>query len=122
MRETMYPIQRGLTSPCRTIENVDVQKLETDAVNLGPEQHFHKMKIHGKYWKQWFGVTYSFFSDKFTMKINKKEMDFESLVGYIGGYVGLFAGFAVIQVPGVLSNWAIITKRLYITLVYGREI
>ena len=116
MRETMYPIQRGLTSPCRTVENIDVQKIETDAVNLGPEQQFHKMEIHGKYWKQWFGVTYSFFSDKFTMKINKKEMDFESLVGYIGGYVGLFAGFAVAELPGMLSNGVVSLQQLYMLM------
>ena len=94
MKQTLYPIETGHISPCRTIEKIDYQYIETDSVDLPLMQQFHLHPIHGKYWKQWFGVTYRFLSDKFTIKINKKEMDFESLVGYIGGYVGLFAGFA----------------------------
>ena len=72
------------------------------------------MEIRGKNWKEWFGVTYQFLSDKFTIKINKKEMDFESLVGYIGGYVGLFAGFAVAELPGMLSNGFLSMKQLVV--------
>ena len=72
------------------------------------------MKIRGKNWKEWFGVTYQIPSDKFTIKINKKEMDFESLVGYIGGYVGLFAGFAVAELPGMLSNGFFSMKQLVV--------
>ena len=112
MKETLFPIQTGLTSPCRTVENIDARKTETYDKNLGPEKQYQNMKIRGKNWKEWFGVTYQFLSDKFTIKINKKEMDFESLVGYIGGYVGLFAGFAVAELPGMLSNGFLSMKQL----------
>ena len=43
-------------------------------------------------------------------------MDFESLVGYIGGYVGLFAGFAVAEIPGMLNNGIAGIKWLYLLL------
>ena len=114
MKETLFPIQTGLDSPCRTIENIDARKTETYDKSLGPEKQYQNMKIRGKNWKEWFGVTYQILSDKFTIKINKKEMDFESLVGYIGGYVGLFAGFAVAELPGMLSNGFFSMKQLVV--------
>ena len=116
MRKTLFPIQTGLTSPCRTVETINARKTETYDKNLGPEHQYQNMKIRGKIWKEWFGVTYQFLSDKFTIKINKKEMDFESLVGYIGGYVGLFAGFAFAELPGMLSNGFFSMKQLYVLL------
>ena len=119
MKETLFPIQTGLDSPCRTIENIDARKTETYDKSLGPEKQYQNMKIRGKNWKEWFGVTYQILSDKFTIKINKKEMDFESLVGYIGGYVGLFAGFAVAELPGMLSNGFFSMKQLQETNMKG---
>ena len=116
MRKTLFPIQTGLSSPCRTVETINARKTETYDKNLGPEHQYQNMKIHGKIWKEWFGVTYQFLSDKFTIKINKKEMDFESLVGYIGGYVGLFAGFAFAELPGMLSNGFFSMRQLYVLL------
>ena len=109
MKKTLYPIKTGYVPPCRTIEMIDYQQSETDAATLGVTY----IPVGGKNWTQWFSITYMFINDKFTVSINKQKMDFESLVGYIGGYVGLFTGFAVTEIPGMLVNGIISMKRLY---------
>ena len=40
-------------------------------------------------------------------------MDLESLVGYIGGYVGLFMGFAIADVFEMMFKGSLYVKRLY---------
>ena len=117
MRKTLFPIETGHISPCRTIEKVDYQGLETDAASLWSDVHVLNAKR--KAWRRWFGVSYRLLNDRFTIKFTKKEMDFESLVGYIGGYVGLFAGFAVAEIPGMLSNGIVSIKRFYGILAHG---
>ena len=114
MKKTLLPIKTGYIPPCRTIEMIDYQfEPETDAATFGMTD----LEVGGKNWTQWFSITYMFISDKFTVSINKKKMDFESLVGYIGGYVGLFAGFAVAEIPGMLNNGMAGIKWLYLLLV-----
>ena len=44
--------------------------------------------------------------------INKREMDIESFVAYAGGYIGLFCGFSLAELPEVL----------YFTLFYYRKL
>ena len=57
-----------------------------------------------------------FNNDGFTTTISKKAQDFESLIGYIGGYVGLFVGFAVAEIPGMLKNCVLAMKSLYLVV------
>ena len=106
MKESRFPIKTGNIPPCRAIEKIDHEKAESDS---GAE--YKILKIRGKNWNQWCCIVYRFLNDRFTMTINKKEMDFESLVGYIGGYVGLFAGFAFAEIPGMLSNGIVSMKK-----------
>ena len=118
MKKTLLPIKTGYIPPCRTIEMIDYQfEPETDAATFGMTD----LEIGEKKWAEWFSITYMFISDKFTVSINKKKMDFESLVGYIGGYVGLFTGFAVAEIPGVVFNGIIGMKTLYSHLVQRDE-
>ena len=115
MKETKLLIQTGLTPSCRTIENVEYRIFETD----GGEAK----KVRGTYFDHWFAMSFRPLNNRFTIKINKKEMNFESLVGYIGGYVGLFVGFAVTEIPEILSNGVVGMKELYILLsqAYARN-
>ena len=34
----------------------------------------------------------------------EQEVDFQSLIGYVGGYVGLIMGFAIAQIPEIIKT------------------
>ena len=70
------------------------------------------IKMQGKSWKHYFAVVLRFLSPRFKKTIAKKEIDFHSLIGYVGGYVGMIMGFAIAQIPEVISSTIIYTKRL----------
>ena len=115
MRKAMFPLKAGNLAPCRTIEKIDYQESETHP-NQNTAQN-NVREAQGKSWRHWFGFWIRFNNDGFTLTVSKKAMDFESLVGYIGGYVGLFAGFAVAEIPGMLNNGMAGIKWLYQLLV-----
>ena len=110
MRETNFKLHTAKLPPCRTIEKIDYQESETH-----PKQG-EILQIQGKSWRRWFGIYLRFNNDGFTTTISKKAQDFESLIGYIGGYVGLFVGFAVAEIPGMLKNCVIGMKSLYLVV------
>ena len=114
MRKAMFPLKAGNLAPCRTIEKIDYQESETHP-NQNTAQN-NVREAQGKSWRHWFGFWVRFNNDGFTLTVSKKAMDFESLVGYIGGYVGLFAGFAVAEIPGMLNNGIAGIKWLYLLL------
>ena len=35
----------------------------------------------------------------FTVTRQRKDVDLQTLIGYIGGYIGIFTGFAIAQIP-----------------------
>ena len=110
MRKTNFKLHTAKLPPCRTIEKIDYQESETH-----PKQG-EILQIQGKSWRRWFGIYLRFNNDGFTTTISKKAQDFESLIGYIGGYVGLFVGFAVAEIPGMLKNCVIGMKSLYLVV------
>jgi len=81
--------------PCREITHIDYQMVEADQGNT-------RIYAQGKKWRYWFGVVLRFLNYRFKKIITKKEVDFQSLVGYIGGYMGMFMGFALAQIPEVI--------------------
>ena len=83
--------------PCRVITHIDYQMADADQGNA-------TIYAQEKKWKYWFGVVIRFLNYRFKKIITKKEVDFQSLVGYIGGYIGMFMGFALAQIPEVIRT------------------
>ena len=50
---------------------------------------------------------------RYKLTILKKEIDFQSLVGYIGGYIGIFLGFALAQIPDTIAGAITVGKSVY---------
>ena len=110
MKKTGVAIKTGYTPPCRTIKKIEFDHSELDAASVNVKH----LEVGGKIWQKWFGVTIIIKNDEdFDIVTNKKKMDLESLVGYIGGYVGLFMGFAVADVFEMMFKGALNVKRLY---------
>ena len=66
---------------------------------------FEEDKLEGTIWdepgKFWIGPF--IYDPKFKEIIQKRAIDIHSLVGYIGGYIGLFLGYSIIQIPDFLT-------------------
>ena len=46
-------------------------------------------------------------------EVSKRKIDLQSLVGYIGGYIGICTGLALAQIPEILVTVAACTKRFW---------
>ena len=81
----------GVQPPCEGIEKiyytVEEDEMEgTDWINPG---------------NFWIG---SFIHDpKFKEIVQKRAIDIQGLIGYMGGYIGLFLGYSIIQIPDFFS-------------------
>ena len=82
--------------PCREIGSIEPELF--DAVSKS------SIKMQGKVWKHFFAIRFGFYSKRFKKTITKEEVDFQSLIGYVGGYVGLIMGFAIAQIPEVIQT------------------
>ena len=98
--------------PCREIETIEYDI--GDSEDYGGK--YVGKRFHGKYWKNWICFVYRILNPRFRVISQEKEVDFQTLIGSIGGYIGIFTGFALIQIPdfifsilGFLKNW----KNLY---------
>ena len=45
-----------------------------------------------------------FRQSRFTEKIQTREYTFDDLVGTVGGYIGLFLGYALVQFPALIES------------------
>ena len=70
-------------------------------------------KLQGKKWDKWFCVVWRFLNNRFVKTVSKRKIDIQSLVGYIGGYIGICTGLALAQVPEILITIAVCTKRFW---------
>ena len=43
--------------------------------------------------------------------VQKKAVDFQSLIGYIGGYIGIFTGFALAQAPDLIVTIVMFARK-----------
>ena len=110
MKQTGVAIKTGYTPPCRTIKKIEFDHSELDAATA----YINHLEIEGKKYPQWFGIILTIRNDEdYDIVTNKKKMDLESLVGYIGGYVGLFMGFAISDVFEMIFKGSMHVKRLY---------
>ena len=48
-----------------------------------------------------------------TFSPNYREIDFNGLVGYIGGYVGLFLGYNLLQIPDLVLLLSAKAKKYF---------
>ena len=74
--------------PCREIESVDYTINES----VGPARF--KTGPEGQYNYNYFTIILAIQKSYYRAIIQKKEVDFQTLIGYIGGYIGIFTGFA----------------------------
>ena len=110
MKEAQFYPKISAIPPCRVIEAVDYQMLEDDSGEWGASLG-----------KNWFGITLRILNGHFKILIQKEEVDFQTLVGYVGGYIGIFTGFALAQIPEVVLATFIYVKKLYARL-YRRNL
>ena len=59
----------------------------------------------------WFSAVLRILDPAVKTTINKREMDIQSFVAYAGGYIGLFMGFSLAEIPEVL----------FVTVFYYRK-
>ena len=86
--------------PCQTIENLSYEYTEKSGEDARNQSRFMVL-VH-------------FPSLKYRQIVHVQEYDIESLVGNIGGYIGLFLGYSLINFPRfVMSSFDIIRKKLF---------
>lgn len=91
--------------PCREIESIDYDFGESErSLNVVPH-------IDGRPWKNWICFVYRILNPRFKVIVQRKDVDFQTLVGYIGGYIGIFTGFAITQIPDYIHSVTISLKR-----------
>ena len=94
-------IKKGSIPPCREMDWIDVQYGESSNMNSS------KLKEYN-----WFVVTLDIRKPNYQLTVYKQEVDFQSLVGYVGGYIGIFTGFALFHVPDIVNDMAFQAKRI----------
>ena len=93
--------------PCREI--VNIRYTASDSVAT---EEWHVRTLQGKRRKRWFAIAWTFLDYNFIKTTNKKEVDLQSLIGWIGGYIGMFTGLALSQLPELLFAFIDFLTRL----------
>ena len=94
----------GNKPPCQEIDSVDYT---TDEV-IGPPK---KKYGHNEYISNYFELTLEIRKSYYKAVIQKREVDLQTLIGNIGGYIGIFTGFALTQIPDMLFTLVGFTRR-----------
>ena len=81
--------------PCQVIENLMYDYTEESGIDSRPESRFM--------------ILVNFPNLKYREITHVQEYDVESMMGNIGGYIGLFLGYSLLQFP------------LFLTTVYNRK-
>ena len=107
MRKLMYlyyddwwtPKKGEYPLPCQTIENLSYEYTEKSGYDARNQSRFMVL-VH-------------YPNLKYRQIAHVQEYDVESLFGNIGGYIGLFLGYSIINFPRfVISSFDIIRKKL----------
>ena len=88
-------ISQWYPPPCQSIEKIDY--------------HYEEVEIKGEEDSSleespWFRIVLLFHAQTYKEISQIKAYDSEMLVGNIGGYLGLFLGYAILQIPALLSK------------------
>ena len=94
MKQARIPLNNNKLRPCRRVESVDYELGETKS------SYYYGMKESTK----WFSIVVRVLNPRFKETVQRKEVDIQTLLGYIGGYTGIITGFAIIQIPEFLMN------------------
>ena len=78
-------------SPCQIIENLSYEYSEKSGIDLNLDDPRFMVLVH-------------FPNRKYREIIHVQEYDIESMVGNIGGYIGLFLGYSLLHFPQFLIN------------------
>lgn len=85
--------------PCREIESIHYDYGEAEKIDISEYEYF--------------SIEMNILNKRFKKIVQKPEINFESLVGLAGGYIGLFLGLAIMAIPEVLMNVFVSIKKFY---------
>ena len=105
MQKAFIPIINQITAACREVKWIQYDMRESDPPANDRTQ---------KWYKNWFAVALHILKPRFQITVQKKAVDFQSLIGYVGGYSGIFLGFALAQVPEMVTDIFIRTRNFYL--------
>ena len=88
------------TPPCTTIQKVMYSYQELDYVEYFINEW---LNISNPYETQQFKVAIEFEDSSFMKIEHVRAFDIESLIGNSGGYLGLFTGYALLQIPSLVE-------------------
>jgi hypothetical protein len=106
MNEARLHLNSNNVHPCKEVESVDYDMGESEELS----SHSYKT-FQGQYWKNWICLVYRVLNPRFKVVLQKKEVDFQALIGYIGGYIGIFTGFAIVQIPDMIFTALVVAKK-----------
>ena len=99
--------------PCREIEWLDLETGES-VRNHTVAYLKKRLRFPQKYWDDYWGFVIRTLTPRFKLITHHKEVDFQTLVGYVGGYVGMLLGFALVQIPDAVLSAFLFFRNLYL--------
>ena len=100
MKEARLAFNTIHRRPCREIETIEYDF--GDSEDYGGKDR--ELSFQGKKLDNWICFVYRILNPRFRVISQEKEVDFQTLIGYIGGYIGIFTGFALIQIPDFILS------------------
>ena len=94
---------RDTKPPCQEIESVDYGVIE----QIAPT----KKKFNGETHKNYVSMKFKIQNSHYTAVVQNRAVDFQSLIGYVGGYIGLFTGFALAETPDLLFKMLMFARK-----------
>ena len=62
--------------------------------------------------QNWFSIVLRVLDPAIKTTVNKKEMNIEALIAYAGGYIGLFMGCSLAQMPELMDDTVLYYRKL----------
>ena len=111
----LFSLQSHVHRPCREIEWLDLEIGESDHRHYDRtyiEDRLNYSKVPKEYWNNYWGIAIRILTPRFKLITHHKEIDFQTLVGYVGGYIGIVLGVALVQIPdAVLSAYLFVREQ-----------
>ena len=102
----------GKPPPCKGFENIDYD-FEEHVIEDFDFEEFSYRKGHF-----WFGLY--IYDEKFKEIVQIQAIDINTLIGYIGGYIGLILGYSILQIPEYFANliWKMKTYYSHVLTIH----